>query len=127
MWESAHQMTEPLALRLFELVDGPLCLASDDGQRVHDQIASAVAQGRKVRLSFANVTGETSAFLNAAVGQLHRMLQPEQIRASLSVEDIEPDDLALPKRVADRAKEYSRDPERFEEADRRARGYDGED
>ena len=117
-------MTEPLTLRLFELVGGPLCVASDDGQKVHDQLARAIGEGHRVRLSFANVTGLTSAFLNAALGQLYSAFQPEQIRNSLSVDDIEPDDLALLKRVVDTAKEYFRDPERFEEAERVVLGHE---
>ena len=43
----------------------------------------------------------TSAFLNAAIGQLYGTFSEGQIRSQLKVEDVEPDDLALLKRVVD--------------------------
>lgn len=124
MQEGNDYMTEPLTLGLFEVVGSQLCVASDDGQKVHDQLAKALREGRRVTLSFANVTAVTSAFLNAAVGQLYRSFTSDQIRALLTVEGIEPDDLALLKRVNDTAKEYFRDPERFKAAERTVLGED---
>lgn len=32
-------MTDELTIRVYEIVGTPLCVASDDGQKVHDQIA----------------------------------------------------------------------------------------
>ena len=53
-----------------------------------------------------NVSTLTSAFLNAAVGQLYGQFDEDQIRRLLKVEDRESDDVALLKRVVDTAKQY---------------------
>ncbi|MEQ1679793.1 MAG: DUF4325 domain-containing protein [Nitrospira sp. CG24B] len=110
-------MSKSLTLSIFEIVGSPLCVASDDGQKIHDRIADALKEGQSVALSFLNVTSLTSAFLNAAVGQLYSSFTEEQIRSKLRVTDLQPDDRALLKRVVDTAKEYFKDPERFKKAE----------
>ncbi len=107
-------MSESLVISVFEVVGSPLCVASDDGQKVYERLALALKEGRSVTLSFHNVTGLTSAFLNAAVGQLYGVFSEEHIRAHLTVRDIQPDDLLLLKRVVDTAKVYFKDPQRFQ-------------
>jgi hypothetical protein len=109
-------MRKNIALNVFEIVGSPLCVASDDGQRVFDRIASAFKEQRNVTLSFLNVSSLTSAFLNAAIGQLYGSFSEDQIRSQLKVKDMQPDDLALLKRVVDTAKQYFKDPERFNKA-----------
>jgi len=115
-------MGEPLVIRVQEVVGSDICVASDDGQRLHKLIAAALREGRDVRLSFLNVTSLTSAFLNAAVGQLYGEFSEEQVRKSLSVCDMDQDDVALLKRVVETAKEYFRDPAQFREAHREVIG-----
>jgi hypothetical protein len=105
-----------MELLVYEIVGSPLCVASDDGQKVFDRVAGAMQEGRQVTLSFRNVKSLTSAFLNAAIGQLYGSFKDEEIRSLLSVKDLQPDDLALLKRVVDTAKEYFKDPKRFDGA-----------
>jgi hypothetical protein len=57
-----------------------------------------------------NVTSLTPAFLNVAIGQPYGEFSEEEIRAKLSVKDMEPDDLFLPKRVVETAKAYFKNP-----------------
>lgn len=109
-------MKKNITLSVFEIVGSPLCVASDDGQRVYDRIASALKEDRNVTLSFINVSSLTSAFLNAAIGQLYGSFSEDQIRSQLKVKDMQPDDLALLKRVVETAKEYFKDPKRFDKA-----------
>ena len=119
-------MKKNLTLSVFEVVGSPLCVASDDGQRVHDRIAAAFKEGIDVTVSFLNVSSLTSAFLNAAIGQLYGSFTENEIRSKLMVKDIEPDDLALLKRVVETAKQYFKDPKRFNKAVQEAIG-DGDD
>jgi len=77
-----------------------------------------------VILSFHNISTLTSAFLNAAVGQLYGEFSEEQIRALLKVQDMQPDDLALLKRVVETAKQYFKDPDRFDQTLRDTLGDD---
>lgn len=107
-------MLGDIRISIFEIVGSPLCVASDDGQKVYDRLDAALKANRIVALSFHNVTTLTSAFLNAAIGQLYGTFSEEQVRDQLKVEDMEQDDLALLKRVVDNAKLYFKNPKRFD-------------
>ena len=107
-------MSEKIKISIFEVVGSPLCVASGDGQKVYERLNATLETDREVVLSFHNVTTLTSAFLNAAIGQLYGTFSEEQIRAQLKVEDMEQDDLALLKRVVDNAKLYFKDRKRFD-------------
>ena len=99
-------MPEEIQISMFEVVGGPLCVASNDGQKVYDRIAAVLKTNRSVTLSFHKITMLTAAFLNTAIGQLYGTFSEEEIRSQLKVKDIESDDLALLKRVVDNAKLY---------------------
>lgn len=118
-------MQKELTISIFEVVGSPLCVASSDGQKIYDRLAAALKEGQSTILSFHNVSTLTSAFLNAAIGQLYDKFSEEQIRALLKVKDMEPDDLALLKRVVETAKQYFRDPQKFNQAVREELGDEG--
>lgn len=115
-------MNEELELRIsiFEITGSPLCVAASDGQKVYERLATALKEKRKVALSFHNVTMLTSAFLNTAIGQLYGTFHEKEIRSLLNVIDIESDDLDLLKRVVDTAKQYFKDPQKFNQSTREA-------
>jgi uncharacterized protein DUF4325 len=120
-------MQKEMTITIFEIVGSSLCVASSDGQKVYDRLAAALKEGKSAILSFHNVSTLTSAFLNAAIGQLYGEFSEEQIRALLKVQDMEPDDLALLKRVVETAKQYFKDPQKFDQAVRDTLGDDGND
>ena len=120
-------MSEEIKISIFEVVGSSLCVASSDGQKVYDRLDAALKADRIVTLSFHNVTTLTSAFLNAAIGQLYGTFSEEQIRDLLKVEDMEQDDLALLKRVVDNAKQYFKDPERFNQVVQETLGDDDDE
>lgn len=109
-------MKKTMTLSIFETVGSPLCVASEDGQRIHDRISAALQESSNVAVSFLNVSSLTAAFLNVAIGQLYGSFTENQIRSRLKVKDIQPDDLALLKRVVETAKQYFKDPKRFNKA-----------
>jgi hypothetical protein len=117
-------MSEELLVSVYEVVGSRLAVASDDGQKVFDRISVSVKEGKIVSLSFRNIQSITSAFLNAAIGQLYGSFSDDQIRSQLRVVDMQPDDLLLLKRVVDTAKEYFKDPARFKSVARQALGGD---
>ena len=102
-----------LTISIFEVTGSPLCAASDDGQKVYDRLAIALNKNLRVNLSFRNVSVLTAAFLNVAVGQLYGEFDETRIRKLLAVEDIEPGDIALLKRVVLNAKQYFQARETF--------------
>ncbi len=120
-------MKKSVTIALFEVVGSSLCVASDDGQKVHDRLANALKGGHNVTLSFRNITMLTSAFLNTAIGQLYGTFDEQQIRSLLRVADIQPDDIALLKRVVDTAKLYFKDPQRFDQSVREVLEDEGDD
>lgn len=119
-------MQQDVTISIFEAVGSPLCVASSDGQKVYERLASALKEGRSTTLSFRNVSTLTSAFLNSAVGQLYGEFSEEEIRALLKVQDMQSDDLALLKRVIDTAKQYFKDPQKFDQAVRNELGDDND-
>ena len=109
-------MNHDLMLSVFEIVGSPLCVASGDGEKVYQRLAITLKEKRSVMLSFRNVTTLTSAFLNAAIGQLYGTFDATEIRALLKVQDMQQDDIALLKRVVETAKLYFSDPQKFDQA-----------
>lgn len=120
-------MQKELTVSIFQTVGSALCVASGDGQKVYERLAASLQQGKSVSLSFYNVSILTSAFLNAAIGQLYGKFSEEQIRSLLKVQDIQPDDLALLKRVIETAKQYFKNPQRFDQAVRDTLGDEGDE
>lgn len=109
-------MSDPITVRVFDIVGNPVCVSADDGQRVYDKIAPLLLEEKKVLLSFEQVETLISAFLNAAIGQLYGKFTEEKIRELLSVRDMDNEDLPILKRVVENAKAYYKDPERFKKA-----------
>jgi len=106
-------MLKSIPINVYEIVGSEYCVASDDGQKIFDQIVEIIKNEHRAVLSFKNVTSITSAFLNSAIGQLYGKFQKEEIKKYLAVEDMENDDRLLLKRVVETAKEYFKDPDRF--------------
>ena len=117
-------MNEIINLSVFEIVGSPLCVASDDGQKVYERIGKVIRQGRSVVLSFMNIRCTTPTFLNVAIGQLYGVFSEEEIRAKLTVKDMKPDDLFLLKRVVETAKAYFKNPELHRKATEELLGAD---
>ena len=114
-------MENGIKISVYEVVGGHLCVSSSDGQKVYERLAAVLEANRVVSLSFLNVEILTSAFLNAAIGQLYGKFSSEKIRASIKLEDMQQDDLHLLKRVVDNAKLYFKDPATYELAEQKAR------
>ena len=102
-------MSNPVIVRIFDIVGGPLCVSAEDGERVHSKIVPLLRDGQKVVLSFEQVETLISAFLNAAIGQLYGEFPEDRIRELVSVSYLDDEDLAMLKRVVDNAKRYFAD------------------
>ena len=92
----------------------PLCVATEDGQKVFDQIAPFLERGHSVELSFLNVEIMATAFLNAAIGQLYGQFEEEAINSLLIVRDLLPEDETLLAWVKESSKRYFEDPDRYD-------------
>lgn len=102
---------ENSTINIVNTVGDSFCVEAEDGQKVFEMIKKALAEKRKVTLSFLNIEMLTTAFLNTAVGQLYRDFPEDEIRENLKVENISQSGLVSLKRVVDTAKLYYKDPE----------------
>ena len=109
-------MAETIKKSVYQIVGSELCVEADDGKKVAGIISEFIRQKKHITLSFLNVTMLTSAFLNTAIGLLYRDFQETDVKEYLSVEDLQPADRVLLKRVIETAKLYYKDPKRMEES-----------
>ncbi len=102
---------ENSTINIVNAVGDTFCIEAVDGEKVFALIKKALAEKRKVTLSFLNVEMLTTSFLNTAIGQLYRDFSDEYIKENLSVENISQSGLVSIKRVVDTAKLYYKDPD----------------
>jgi len=115
-----------VTLGISSLVGG-ICVAAADGNKVHDAIKAEIDRGSRVTLSFSGVTRMTTAFLNAAIGQLYGEFSETQIRQYLAPPtDVENWHLNRLKLVVNRAKKFFANPRVVKEAFFDATGLDDE-
>ena len=107
-------MPDKFSFQVYGIVGSPLCVATEDGQKVFDQIAPFLERGHSVELSFLNVEIMATAFLNAAIGQLYGQFEEEAINSLLIVRDLLPEDETLLALVKESSKRYFEDPDRYD-------------
>ncbi|MEG4248352.1 STAS-like domain-containing protein [Microcoleus sp. Pol10D4] len=88
---------------------GGICITPDDGQKVYDLIHPELIAGNLVELDFTGVDIIGPPFLNAAIGELLKDLQPEDIDHLLKVSNLIPLGMRVMKRVIENSKEYYSD------------------
>lgn len=121
------QSSETVTLVVTEIIEDNLCIESEKAKKVYEQTAAAFKEGKKVILDFKNGEDYTWGFFSEAIGQLYVHFPEEQIRASLSFVNIEPDDVDFIEDVIYWKKEYIANPERFKEATREFLGDDDDE
>lgn len=109
-------MTDKIILRVADIIGSPLCISSEDGQKVFEKLVPLIRDGKHIILSFEQVSTLISLFLNAAIGQLYSDFTEEQIRTQLEVPDLAGDDREMLKRVVDNAKSYYANPDGYDKA-----------
>ncbi|QNR63107.1 STAS-like domain-containing protein [Rhodobacter capsulatus] len=108
-------MTKVTRITISSIVDGGICVAASDGQKVYRALHEVIERGGRAEISFFGVTRMTTAFLNAAVGQLYGEFDEATLKSRLaSPVDFEDWHLRRLKLVVDRAKLYFSDRERVE-------------
>lgn len=124
--ERNRPVTDVQSIHIVSIVGSGVCVASEDGEKVFQQILKALERGKKAEISFHGVEDLTSLFVNTAIGQLYTKFSEEYLKSRLSVVHASPQDLGTLKRSIDRAKEYQKDPDRFHSATKEALGEDHE-
>lgn len=93
-------------LNVFEKIGTSAAVSSESGDTIFTLIKNGLKNGAVVTLDFKNVDLLTSAFLNAAIGQLYSEFTGDQLNKTLKIENMTPEDFQVLRKVISRAKEY---------------------
>lgn len=108
-------MNQPVKVSITKIIGSSICVSIDDGNKLHATIVEYIEKSQPVALSFYGVNRLTTAFLNAAVGQLYNEFTEDEVRDRLAPpQDASPEQLALLKRVVDNAKRFFKDRQQVE-------------
>ncbi|MEO6229770.1 MAG: STAS-like domain-containing protein [Ferruginibacter sp.] len=99
---------------LSDVLKTPFAVSTEEGDEVFKLIDSFFQKQENVILDFDKIHLIVSTFFNASIGQLYGIYPTEFIQKHLSLINIAADDLAILKKVTDRAKEYFIDKEGVE-------------
>jgi hypothetical protein len=111
-------MSEPILIRVLDVIGRPLAVDTADGQRIHDKIAPLLIEGKKVVISFDGITMVITAFLNTAIGQLYgdKKLSEGKVDSQLEVKGLLPVFHSTLEKSRELSKAYFKDPERLKKA-----------
>lgn len=101
---------ENTIISVINTVGDTVCVATADGQKVFEVIKKILSEEQSVTLSFINVEMLTSAFLNAAIGQLYWDFPERLIKENLIIENLSLSGAVSLKRVVNTAKLYYKAP-----------------
>jgi hypothetical protein len=104
-------------INAFDVSGCKFCVSSEDGQILYEIIKEALLNGKNVSISFQNVDDISSAFLDAAIGQLYRgQFSEEELKEKITIVDLSKEDIFLLKRVILRSRYYCSDSKRLDAA-----------
>lgn len=107
---------ERTLLKISEEINNTMAVSSDDGDKLYHKIDSLIREGKLVELDFSEIDVMTSAFLNAAIGQLYNSYTSDQLNNQLKLVKVVKEDISLIKKVIERAKEYFSNRKGFEDS-----------
>jgi len=108
--------TNIMHLLVKDIINSELAVSADDGNKVFDNINSALKERSIVELDFKGVTIMITAFLNSAIGRLYETYQSDFLNDYLKLVNVAPEDRILFRKVVQRAQEYFLDKKGFEDS-----------
>ncbi len=101
-----------------EIIKGDIAVSTSDGDLVHDLITDYFKNHKTISIDFEEISIMTTAFLNAAIGQLYSnpFYSDEFLNKHLHLKNVAKEDRILFSEVVKRAKEYFRDKDNFEDS-----------
>lgn len=103
-------------LLINNLINSSFAVKTEDGDLIFKKISEEFKQKNKVNLDFQDINLMTTAFLNAAIGQLYsdeKLYSSVFLNEYLRLKNVANEDLPLFKLVIERAKEYFKEKENF--------------
>lgn len=104
-----------LNVNIKELINSDTALTPDTGSIVFSLLDKALISKEIIELDFNGIEVITSAFLNAAIGQLYSKFKSDELNEYLKVKNLAVEDRALLRKVISRAKEYFNDQKALNE------------
>lgn len=104
---------EILNISILDEINSNAAVSTEDGNRVFNKINRALENSIPINLNFININLLTSAFLNAAIGQLYSKFSSKELNEKLNITNISEEDKSVFLLVVKRAKEYFADKKRF--------------
>lgn len=101
-------------ISVYECIGENSAISTEEGDSLYQRIETALDKEISVQVSFKNIQLITTAFLNAAIGQLYKKYTSDQLNEKLEILDMEPTDIEILKRVISVAKKYFENPKEFE-------------
>lgn len=100
------------------IIESDIAVATDAGDKVYNQILSHLSKKQSVVLDFIEIKITTTAFLNAAIGQLYsnENFSSDYLNDNLKVINVQSEDRPLFSMVVRRAKEYFKNKKGFEDS-----------
>jgi hypothetical protein len=102
-----------MIVHLKEIIKSDTALTPDSGSLVFEVLSSALSKDESISIDFSGIEVMTSAFLNAAIGQLYSQFNSEKLNKFLKVKNLPIEDRALLLKVIERAKDYFKDQNAF--------------
>ena len=102
-------------IKISDSIGSLFAVTTDDGTLIFKMLDKNIQQKIKTVLDFSDVFILTTAFLNAAIGQLYSKYTGDEISPYLKLMNVAEEDKILFKKVTQRAKEYFADQKGFEE------------
>lgn len=100
-------------LKVSDYTNLNIAVSSDEGDKINMYIRKMLDRYEKVTIDFSDIIIMTSAFLNAAIGQLYKDYTSEELASRIKLLNVSDDDLPLFKKVTNRAKDYFKDKKKF--------------
>lgn len=100
-----------------EIINGDIAVSTSDGDLIYNLLNEYLLSNKTITVDFAGISIMTTAFLNAAIGQLYSnpAFTDAFLNKYLNLKNVEKDDRILFSEVVKRAKEYFRDKDRFDD------------
>jgi len=102
-------------VNIFNLIKDNAALTPDSGDVVFHEIDTILNKKEIAEIDFSGIDFLTTAFLNAAIGQLYSKYTSEELNEFLSIQHMAAPDKVLLRIVIDRAKEYFTNKDKFEQ------------
>ncbi len=102
-------------IRVKDIIGTSYASATEHGDLLFQKVDSYFKSDEEITLDFDEIDIIVSTFLNASIGQLYGFYSSDFIKNHLKVKNMSNDDLNVLRKVIERAREYFKDKDGFEE------------